>query len=68
MFNKDCYYRSFRRGTLEFLYDKLAEKDNYFSKMIMSLPHPGGKLIFLFDEMCNEFFNNDKMQYLMLGR
>ena len=48
---------------------KLVEKDNYFSKMIMSITLiPVEKLIILFDEMCNEFFNNDKMQYLMFGK
>jgi hypothetical protein len=26
------------------------------------------KLIILFDEMCKEFFNNDKMQYSMFGK
>jgi hypothetical protein len=48
---------------------KLAEKDNYFSKMIMSITLiPVEKLIILFDEMCKEFFNNDRMQYLMFGK
>jgi hypothetical protein len=48
---------------------KLAEKDNYFSKMIMSITLiPVEKLIILFDEMCKEFFNNDKMQYVMFGK
>ena len=48
---------------------KLAEKDNYFSKMIMSITLiPVEKLIILFDEMCKEFFNNDRMQYMMFGK
>ncbi len=48
---------------------KLAEKDNYFSKMIMSVTlSPAEKLIIFFDEMCKEFFNNDRMQYLMFGK
>ena len=48
---------------------KLAEKDNYFSKMIMSITLiPVDKLIVIFDEMCREFFNNDKMQYSMFGK
>ena len=48
---------------------KLVEKDNYFSKMIMSITLiPVEKLIIIFDEMCNEFFNNDRMQYLMFGK
>ena len=39
---------------------KLAEKDKFFSKMIMSINLiPVGKLIILNDEMCREFFNND---------
>jgi len=48
---------------------KLAEKDNYFSKMIMSITLiPVDKLIIFFDEMCKEFFNNDRMQYSMFGK
>jgi hypothetical protein len=47
----------------------LAEKDNYFSKMIMSVTlSPVEKLIIFFDEMCKEFFNNDRMQYLLFGK
>ena len=49
--------------------NKLAEKDNFFSKMIMTITLiPAEKLFFLFDEMCKEFFNNDKMQYEMFGK
>ena len=48
---------------------KLAEKDNYFSKMIMAITlSPVEKLIIFFDEMCKEFFNNDRMQYSMFGK
>lgn len=48
---------------------KLAEKDEYFKKMIMSVTlSPVEKLIVFFDEMCAEFFNNDKMSYLMFGK
>jgi len=48
---------------------KLAEKDKFFSKMIMTITLiPLEKLIIAFDEMCKEFFNNDKMQYETLGR
>jgi hypothetical protein len=37
--------------------------------MIMSITLiPVEKLIILFDEMCKEFFNNDKMQYSMFGK
>jgi hypothetical protein len=49
---------------------KLAEKDNYFSNVIiMSItPIPVEKLFFFFDEMCKEFFNDDKMQYYKFGK
>ena len=47
----------------------LAEKDKYFGKVIMSItPIPVEKLIIIFDEMCREFFDNDKMQYEMFGK
>ena len=47
----------------------LAEKDKYFKTIIMSVtPIPVEKLIVLFDEMCRDFFNNDKMQYEMFGK
>jgi hypothetical protein len=29
---------------------------------------PVEKFIFFFDEMCKEFFNNDRMQFLMFGK
>jgi len=48
---------------------KLAEKDKYFSTVIMSITAmPVEKLIVLFDEMCKEFFNDDKMQYVKFGK
>ena len=48
---------------------KLAKKDKYFSTIIMSItPMPVEKLIGLFDEMCKEFFNDDKMQYVKFGK
>jgi hypothetical protein len=48
---------------------KLAEKDNYFSKMIMAITLiPVEKLIIIFDEMCKEFFNSDYNQYMMFGK
>ena len=47
----------------------MAEKDNYFSKTIMSITLvPMDKFIFFLDEMCKEFFNNDRMQYSMFGK
>jgi len=48
---------------------KMGEKDNYFSKMIMSITLvPMDKFIFFLDEMCKEFFNNDRMQYVTFGK
>ncbi|MGA2781789.1 MAG: hypothetical protein ABSF13_07690 [Smithella sp.] len=48
---------------------KLAEKDKYFKNVIMSITLiPVDKLIIIFDEMCREFFNNDRMQYSMFGK
>ncbi|HUN53567.1 MAG TPA: hypothetical protein VMU29_00260 [Smithella sp.] len=50
--------------------DKLAKKDKYFgvSVLMAVTPIPVDKLIFLFDEMCREFFNNDKTQYETFGK
>jgi hypothetical protein len=48
---------------------KLTEKDKYFSTVIMSISlMPAEKLIVFFDEMCKEFFNDDKMQYVKFGK
>ena len=48
---------------------KMVEKDKYFKTVIMSVtPIPVDKEIILFDEMCREFFNNDKTQYEMFGK
>ena len=48
---------------------KLAEKDNYFKNVIMSVTLiPVEKLVVLFDEMCKEFFNGDFSQYIMFGK
>ena len=48
---------------------KLAKKDSYFGSVIMSVtPMPIEKLIVFFDEMCMEYFNNDKMQYEKFGK
>ncbi len=47
---------------------KLAEKDKYFKNIIMSVTLiPLDKVIVLFDELINEFFNNDKNSYMMFG-
>ena len=49
--------------------EKLAGKDSYFSTVILTItPMPVEKLIICFDEMCAEFFNNDKMQYGYFGK
>ena len=48
---------------------RMIEKDKYFNTIIMSVtPIPVDKEIILFDEMCREFFNNDKTQYEMFGK
>jgi hypothetical protein len=49
---------------------KLGEKDKYFiNKTLMAVtPIPAEKLIVLFDEMCSEFFNNDKSRYELFGK
>ena len=48
---------------------KLVAKDNFFSKIIMSVtPIPVDKFILFLDEMIKEFFNNDRMQYVTFGK
>lgn len=48
---------------------KLVEKDKYFSNVIMSVTLiPVNKITIFFDELCKEFFNNDRTQYLMFGK
>jgi len=48
---------------------KVAEKDPFFSKMIMAISIiPIEKLFLFFDEMAKEFFNNDKTSYEIFGR
>jgi hypothetical protein len=48
---------------------KLAQKDNYFSNMIMSVTIvPLEKVMIFFDEMNKEFFNNDKGAYSLYGK
>ncbi len=47
---------------------KLAQKDKYFSKMVMSVTLvPVEKVMIFFGEMGKEFFNNDKSVYSMYG-
>ena len=48
---------------------KLAAKDKFFSKPIMSItPVPLDKFILFLDELVKEFFNNDMMQYVTFGK
>jgi hypothetical protein len=48
---------------------KLTAKDKFFSNVIMSVtPIPVEKFILFLDEMCREFFNNDRMTYLTFGK
>ena len=48
---------------------KLAQKDKYFSNIIMSVTLvPVGKVMIFFDEMNKEFFNNDKGAYSLYGK
>ena len=66
---KTVILQSFGNERWNALMTKLAEKDNFFSKMIMAISLvPVEKLIIFFDEMCKEFFNNDKMAYEIFGR
>jgi hypothetical protein len=47
---------------------KLAEKDNYFNKTIMSITLiPVAKHIIFLEELAKEFFNNDSQIYKMFG-
>ena len=48
---------------------KMAEKDNYYKGMIMSISIiPVEKHLFFLDELIKEFFNNDKKQFFMFGK
>ena len=48
---------------------KLAAKDKFFSNVIMSVtPIPVEKFILYLDEMIKEYFNNDMMQYVTIGK
>lgn len=47
---------------------KLAQKDNYFKNVILTISFiPLDKIIVFFDELISEFFNNDKNSYMMFG-
>ena len=48
---------------------RLAEKDNYFKNVIMSINLiPVEKFIVIFDEICKELFNSDYSQYSTFGK
>ena len=66
---KDSMVTAFGEERWNSFMTNLAEKDKYFSNVIMSITLiPVEKLIILFDEMCKEFFDNDRMSYLMFGK
>ena len=48
---------------------KLTAKDKFFSNVIMSVtPIPIEKFILYLDVMIEEYFNNDMMQYVTIGK
>ena len=48
---------------------KLTAKDKFFSNTIWAItPVPMDKFILYLDELVNEFFNNDMMQYVTFGK
>ncbi len=48
---------------------RLAEKDKYFNKMIMSITQmPVDKFTLFLDELIREFFNSDNKNYLIFGK
>ena len=48
---------------------KLTAKDKFFSTVVMSVtPIPVEKFILYLDEMIKEYFNNDMMQYVTIGK
>ena len=67
---KDYMVTSFGEDRWKAFMTRLAEKDKYFAnKTLMAVtPIPAEKLIVLFDEMCGEFFNNDKSRYELFGK
>ena len=49
--------------------DRLAQKDDYFKKVIISVtPIPVDKFTSFLDELVMEYFNNDDKQYLTFGK
>jgi hypothetical protein len=48
---------------------RLAQKDPYFNKIIMSItPIPVDKFAFFLDELISEFFHNDNKNYILFGK
>jgi hypothetical protein len=59
---------NFGEGRWNSFMAKLAQKENYFSNMIMSVTIiPLDKFIFFIDEITKEYFNNDNKVYLLFG-
>lgn len=67
---KDYMIAAFGEERWKAFMTKLADRDKYFAnKTLMAVtPIPAEKLIVLFDEMCAEFFNNDKSRYELFGK
>ena len=66
---KDSMTKIFGEERWKEFMTKLSQKEKYFSSVIMSItPIPAEKLIVIFDEMCREFFDNDKSAYEMFGK
>jgi hypothetical protein len=65
---KDTITKTFGEERWNSFSAKLAAKDNYFDKMIMSITLiPLDKFILFLDDVLKEFFNNDSMHYWKLG-
>lgn len=65
---KDTLIKAFGEQRWNAFSAKLAEKDKFFSTMIMNITLiPLDKFILFLDEVLKEFFNNDNMQYWKLG-
>lgn len=67
---KDYMISAFGEERWKDFMTQLAKKDDYFAnKTLMAVtPIPAEKLIVVFDEMCREFFNNDKTRYELFGK
>jgi hypothetical protein len=65
---KDTIIKAFGEQRWNAFSAKLAEKDKYFSNMIMNITLiPLDKFILFLDEVLKEFFNNDNNSYWKLG-